>query len=297
MPSDIETFESYRPLLFSIAYRMLGSAMDAEDIVQETYLRYQNAKKQDIQSPKAYLATITTRLCLDYLKSAKTQREDYIGTWLPEPIRTDTSPSQIVGDQESITIAFLVLLESLSPIERAVFLLREVFDYSYAEIAPVVGKREDNCRQYYQRAQQYIIERRPRFEPSSATQEKLVESFLQALTTGDVETLKEVLVEDVELFGDGGGKARSIRQPIIGRDAVVRFLVTGIYRQSPPDIIIEIVKVNGIPAICFWQQEKLLCLMTFSMAANRIEAIRNILNPDKLIYFQRRSSLIRKNDR
>jgi RNA polymerase sigma-70 factor (ECF subfamily) len=190
-----------------------------------------------------------------------------------------------------------VLLESLSPIERAVFLLREVFDYSYAEIAPVVGKSQDNCRQYYRRAQQFITERRPRFEPSSATQEKLVESFLQALSTGDVETLKEVLVEDVELYGDGGGKARSIRQPIIGRDAVVRFLVTGIYRQLPPDIIIGTVKVNGMPAICFWQQDSLLCLMTFSMAANRIEAIHNILNPDKLIYFQWRSALNRTNDR
>jgi len=296
MHSDIETFESYRPLLFSIAYRMLGSAMDAEDIVQETYLRYQNANKQDIQSPKAYLATITTRLCLDYLKSVKTQREDYIGTWLPEPIRTDTSPSQIVGNRESITIAFLVLLESLSPIERAIFLLREVFDYSYAEIASVVGKREDNCRQYYQRARQFIIERRPRFEPSSATQEKLVESFLQALTTGDVETLKEVLVEDVELYGDGGGKVPAIRHPIIGRDGVVRFLVTGIYRQLPPDIIMGIVNVNVIPAIYFWQQNRLLCLMTFSMSTSRIEAIHNILNPDKLMYFQRQSSLNRKND-
>ena len=296
MPSDIETFESYRPLLFSIAYRMLGSAMDAEDIVQETYLRYQNAQNQDIQFPKSYLATITTRLCLDYLKSAKTRREDYIGTWLPEPICTDTSPSQIVGDQESITIAFLVLLESLSPIERAVFLLREVFDYSYAEIAPVVGKSENNCRQYYRRAQQFIIQRRPRFESSSATQEKLVESFLQALTTGDVETLKEVLAEDITLYGDGGGKARAIRHPIIGRDGVVRFLITGIYRQLPPDILMGIVKVNVIPAICFWHQNRLLCLMTFSLAANRIEAIRNILNPDKLIYFQRQSSLNRKND-
>ena len=296
MPSDIETFESYRPLLFSIAYRMLGSAMDAEDIVQETYLRYQNANKQDIQSPKAYLATITTRLCLDYLKSVKTQREDYIGTWLPEPICTDTSPSQIVGNRESITIAFLVLLESLSPIERAIFLLREVFDYSYAEIASVVGKREDNCRQYYQRARQFIIERRPRFEPSSATQEKLVESFLQALTTGDVVTLKDLLAEDVELYGDGGGKARAIRHPIVGRDGVVRFLVTGIYRQLPPDIIMGIVNVNVIPAIYFWQQNRLLCLMTFSMSTSRIEAIHNILNPDKLMYFQRQNSLNRKND-
>src|SRR5258708_5742876 len=166
MPPDPQTFESYRPLLFSIAYRMLGSAMEAEDMVQEAYLRYENAL--NIESPKAFLTTVITRLCLDQLKSARMQREDYIGTWLPEPVPTEDSPAAIVGEHESISVAFLVLLENLSPAERAVFLLREVFDYSYTEIAAITRKREANCRRYYHRPKQYLHQRRPRFEPSSA---------------------------------------------------------------------------------------------------------------------------------
>src|SRR5215813_12794287 len=155
MSPETQTFESLRPLLFSIAYRMLGSAMEAEDIVQDAYLRYENAPRDEIKSPKAYLTTIVTRLCLDQLKSAKTQRENYFGTWLPEPLLTAPSPSAIVGEHETISMAFMVLLENLSPIERAVFLLRDVFDYSYAEIAPIVGKSEANCRRYYHLAKQY----------------------------------------------------------------------------------------------------------------------------------------------
>jgi len=282
MSSDPVLFERYRLLLFSIAYRMLGSAMDAEDIVQEAYLRYDHA--QDVQSAKAYLTTIVTRLCLDYWKSAKTQRECYFGTWLPEPILTGESSGAIAERHESISMAFLVLLENLSPLERAIFLLRDVFDYSYAEIAAIVGKSEANCRRYFRRARLFLMERRPRFEPSSAEQKKLVESFLQAVARGDVESLTHMLAEDAALYGDGGGKAQAVLQPLVGRKAVIRFLFLEVYRLLPADVHFEIVEVNGTSSVLFWRQDNLYLVMNLALAGNRIKTIRNILNPDKFTY-------------
>jgi RNA polymerase sigma-70 factor, ECF subfamily len=285
MSADLKTFESYRPLLFSIAYRMLGSAMEAEDMVQEAYLRYENVGDKDIQSPKAYLSTVITRLCLDQLKSAKTQRENYVGTWLPEPLLTAPSPSAIVGDRETISMAFMVLLENLSPVERAVFLLRDVFDYSYAEIAPVVGKSEANCRRYYHLARQYLTERRPRFDPPAADQNKLLETFMQTIMTGDVDGLTHMLAEDVAVYADGGGKAPSARQPIFGRAAVVRLLSSSA-RLIPSDTRVEMTEVNGTPSLLFWQGEKLIALTNFTILDNQIKAIRYIFNPDKLAHIR-----------
>jgi RNA polymerase sigma-70 factor (ECF subfamily) len=281
--SDLQTFESYRPLLFAIAYRMLGSAMEAEDIVQEAYLRYQPA--ENVQSAKAYLTTIVTRLCLDHLKSAKTRREEYIGTWLPEPILTGESPGAILDRHETISMAFLVLLEKLSPLERAIFVLRDVFDYRYAEIAPIVDKSEANCRRYYRQARQFLSQQRPRFDPSPAEGNRLVESFLHAATTGDTDHLTHLLVEDVTFYGDGGGKAPAIRQPLIGRDAVVRFLLMGVYRLLPADTRIETAEVNGTPSLLFWgQDDTLYFVMHLTITNSQITTIRNILNPDKLAY-------------
>lgn len=282
--SKLKTFESYRPLLFSIAYRMLGTAMEAEDIVQEAYLRYRQV--HHIRSSKAYLTTIVTRLCLDHLKSAKTQREKYIGTWLPEPVRTGEAPGAILDRHESISMAFLVLLENLTPVERAVLLLRDVFDYSYADIAVMVDKSEANCRRYYRRAKQFLAERQPRFEPSSAEQKKLTQSFLRALTTGDVEGLTEMLAEDAALYGDGGGKAPAVHQPLVGRDAVTRFLLLGIYRLLPADTHIELAEINGSPSALFWGQDDLYFVMNLTIVDHKIEAIRNILNPDKLAHIR-----------
>ena len=282
--SDPQTFESYRPLLFSIAYRMLGCAMEAEDMVQEAYLRFEHA--QGVQSAKPYLTTIITRLCLDHLKSAKTQREIYVGTWLPEPILTAESPGIIADQHESISMAFLVLLENLSPIERAIFLLRDVFDYPYAEIAPMVDKSEANCRRYYQRAKQFLAERRPRFEPSSAEQNQLAERFLQAITTGDLENLTHMLAEDATIYGDGGGKAMALWQPLVGREAVARFLILGISRLLPAATRIELAEINGTPSALFWGQDTLYFVMNLAIADNKIEAIRDILNPDKLTYIR-----------
>jgi RNA polymerase sigma-70 factor, ECF subfamily len=285
MSANLQTFESYRPLLFAIAYRMLGSAMDAEDIVQEAYLRYQKA--QDVQSAKAYLSTIVTRLCLDHLKSAKTRREEYTGTWLPEPILTGESPGAILDRHETISMAFLVLLEKLSPLERAIFLLRDVFDYRYAEIAPIVDKSEANCRRYYRQARQFLQEQRPRFEPSPAEGNRLVESFLQAAATGDTDRLTHLLVEDVTFYGDGGGKAPALRQPLTGRDAVLRFLSVGVFRLLPADTRIETAEVNGTPSLLFWGQDgTLYFVMHLTLANHQITAIRNILNPDKLLYIR-----------
>jgi RNA polymerase sigma-70 factor, ECF subfamily len=285
MSVKLQTFESYRPLLFSIAYRMLGSAMEAEDIVQEAYLRYQQA--EGVQFAKAYLTTIVTRLCLDHLKSAKVQREEYIGTWLPEPILTGESPGAILDRHESISMAFLVMLEKLSPLERAIFVLRDVFDYRYAEIAPIVDKSEANCRRYYRQARQFLRQERPRFEPSPAEGNRLVESFLQAAATGDTDGLTHLLVEDVTFYGDGGGKVPALRQPLTGRDAVIRFLLVGVCRLLPADTRIEMAEVNGTPSLLFWgQDDTLYFVMHLTLANHQITAIRNILNPDKLAYIR-----------
>jgi RNA polymerase sigma-70 factor, ECF subfamily len=280
-----ENFEQYRPLLFSIAYRMLGSVMEAEDMVQEAYLRYQHVAPETIQSPKAFLTTVVTRLCLDQLKSAKTQREQYIGDWLPEPLMTEETPSAIIGERENISMAFLVLLENLSPVERAVFLLREVFDYPYDEIATMVDKTEANCRQYYHRAKQYLVERRPRFVPSPDEQRRLLESFLVAVGTGDVESLNQILAEGVTLTGDGGGKRVAVRRPLVGRAAVSRFYF-GIARIIPPDAAYEIVEFNGAPALLMLLKGEVYGVMNFTVSDGKMVAIHNVLNPDKLKHLQ-----------
>jgi len=285
---DPKVFETYRRYLFSIAYRMLGSAMEAEDMVQETYLRYEVTSAEEIQNPKAYLSTIITRLCLDQLKSARVQRENYSGEWLPEPILTGDSPATLLLERETISTAFLVLLENLSPLERAVFLLRDVFDYSYTEIASMLGKSEANCRQHYHRAKQYLHAHRPRFEPSSVEQEQLVESFFQAVEAGDVESLTHILTEKAVMYGDGGGHVPTSLHPITGREAVTRLLL-GVYRLAPEGMRAEFAEVNGAPGMLLWQQAKLLAVMTFSIADGQIQAIYNLLNPDKLAHIVRSS--------
>jgi RNA polymerase sigma-70 factor (ECF subfamily) len=267
--------------LFSIAYRMLGSVMEAEDIVQETFLRYAGTPTDTIASPKAFLSTITTRLCLDHLKSAKVSREEYIGPWLPEPLRTDEAPVPLVDKYEMISMAALVLLENLSPLERAVFLLREVFDYSYTEIAGIVEKSEANCRQIYHRARQYLHQHRPRFKPSPAAQQKLVTSFLQAIQTGDVEVLTTLLAKDAILWSDGGGKATAARQPVVGQDRIARLLLVS-YRKRPHHSDIELAEVNGFLSILFRVENQVVGVMTFDGNDAGITDIWAVWNPDKL---------------
>src|SRR5215469_16441088 len=226
----VESFEAYRTYLFAIAYRMLGSAMDAEDMVQETYLRYQSTPKDSIGSLKAFLTTIISRLCIDQLHLARRQREHYLGPWLPEPIITAdnlqvSSPEGRVEREETISIAFLLLLEQLQPVERAVFLLREVFEYDYAEIASFLGKSEVACRQWFSRAKQHLGDHRPRFQASPDTQKQLLTGFLQAIQAGEMTALMNMLAEDVTFWADGGGKVKGVAtQQLSGRDVVVPFM-------------------------------------------------------------------------
>ena len=287
-----ESFESFRPLLFSIAYRMLGSASEAEDILQEAYLRYSAAESREISELKPYLCTIVTNLCLDFLKSARVQRERYIGPWLPEPVLTGehyANPYETAEQHESLSQAFLVLLESLTPPERAVFLLREVFDFDYQEIAAVIGKSAANCRQLCHRAKAFIAERQHRFDASRETHLRLITSFLQACQEGDVRGLQDLLAQDVITWGDGGGKTPAALRPIIGVEAVAR-LWLGLARKTPADLTISIEDVNGSPAALLWMGDTLYSVVTFDVADGKIKAIRNVLNPDKLAYISRQLS-------
>src|ERR1051326_8301291 len=225
----MESFETYRKYLFAIAYRMLGSAMDAEDMVQETYLRYQSTPPETIRSLKAFLTTIISRLCVDQLQLARRKREVYVGPWLPEPILTTMAaetrdPAERVDMDESISLAFLVLLEQVQPFERAVFLLREVFEYEFAEIATILGKSEAACRRSFSRAKHHLAEHRPRFPSSPQTHRQLLTAYIQAVQHGEMTRLKDQLAEEVTLWADGGGKIKTAAlRPISGRDAVARF--------------------------------------------------------------------------
>ncbi|MBI5671050.1 MAG: RNA polymerase sigma-70 factor [Chloroflexi bacterium] len=282
----METFESYRPLLFSIAYRMLGSAMEAEDIVQEAYLRFQSAGQ--VQSPKAYLSTVVTRLCLDHLKSARVQRETYIGPWLPEPLPTGDSafPEQVAGLSESLSMAFLVLLESLSPVERAVFLLREVFDYDYAEIARIVERDEATCRQLFSRAKKHISDSRPRYTSSPEEHNRLLASFLQAAEQGEMNSLMALLAQDVTLWSDGGCKVRAATRPIHGREAVARFLL-GIRRFAEGRERVELMNINGAAGFVLRAADgRPLYVFTLETGSGLIRALRVVGNPDKIARFK-----------
>lgn len=283
----VESFETYRTYLFSIAYRMLGRVMDAEDMVQETYLRYQASQPLVIDSLKAYLTTILTRLCMNQLQLAYRKRETYTGPWLPEPLVTvDTfgpsSPEQRVDEYESLSLAFLILLEELQPIERAVFLLREVFDYEYAEIASFLGKSETACRQSFSRAKKHLADHRPRFQASSALHQQMLTRFMQAVQGEDMDGLMNLLAEDVTLWADGGGKVKgAATRPIAGRLAVARFSL-GTTRFIPDGARIEVAQVNGQPAMVVRTAERVFLVLAIEVVAQQIQAIRVIANPEKL---------------
>ena len=235
MMARTEDFERYRSLLFSIAYRMLGSVADAEEILQEAYLRWREAPEAEVRSPKSYLSAVVTRLSIDRLRSARAWREEYVGPWLPEPLVTEGAEevADSIELDESLSMAFLVLLESLNPMERAVFLLREVFDYDYGEISRIVERSEDNCRQIARRARQSVAARRPSFEQSPEQKERLTERFVEACMSGDMQGLVGLLCEDVTLWSDGGGKVAAAPYPIHGPERVARFLL-GVLRTVPP---------------------------------------------------------------
>ena len=285
----VESFETYRSYLFSIAYRMLGSAMDAEDMVQETYLRYSTPPPETIHSLKAFLTTIITRLCMDQLHLARRKRELYVGPWLPEPILTATTPEagdpeRRVDMEESISLAFLMLLEHLQPFERAVFLLREVFEYNFAEIATMLGKTEAACRRSFSRAKIHLAEHRPRFPASPQTHQQLLSGFVQAVEDGEMTTLKNLLAEEVTLWADAGGKIKQAAlRPLIGRDAVARFSM-GTRRFLPEGSRAEIAEVNGEPAMVVRTDSEALFVLSIEVEAGQILAIRIIANPEKLAH-------------
>jgi RNA polymerase sigma-70 factor (ECF subfamily) len=283
----VTEFEELRPLLFSIAYRMLGSVSEAEDIVQEAFLRWHHAVQEgtEIESLKAYLSAVVTRLSIDHLRSARVRRERYVGQWLPEPLLTDTVPdaSEHAVIADSLSMAFLVLLESLSPVERAVFLLHDVFGYGYDEIAAIVGKSEQNCRKLVSRARRRIEERRPRFETTKTKQEQLARTFFAAVEQGDTNGLIHLLTDDVVVYGDGGGKAPSWPHPIEGRDRVSR-LLAGVGRQMYEfGLSVRLTELNGQPAAMFLAPDgRLTNVMVLDFAGDAIQTVHAIINPDKL---------------
>jgi RNA polymerase sigma-70 factor (ECF subfamily) len=279
----IDAFTEHRPLLFGIAYRMLGSVMDAEDAVQETYMRWQQANDANVRSAKSYLSTIVTRHCIDQLRSARRQREQYIGPWLPEPLITDNMPELHERPElaESISMAFLVLLEALSPVERAVFLLRDVFDYEYTEIARIVDKGEANCRQMARRARQHVAERDQRFDVSRTQVEELMRHFLRAAAEGDMDALLSMLAEDATVWSDGGGKVAAALNPVAGAAKVARFFV-GVLKKAPGIMEGRVVEVNGTPGVITYLDGKLYSILTLDMDGDRVRAVRVVNNPEKL---------------
>jgi len=284
--NDSVEFETYRPLMFSIAYRMLGSMTEAEDILQEAYLRYQATEPGEIRSPKAFLSTVVTRLCLTHLQSAQSRRETYVGPWLPEPVLTQQDdkddPARQAELHDSISIAFLMLLEELTPLERAIFLLREVFDYEYAEIADILGKEEAACRQLFSRARKHLAERRPRFKPDPQAHQQILNKFIQAITSGEIDGLMHLLADDVTLWTDGGGKARgAATHPLYGPDPVARFML-GSVRFAPEPLRLELAEVNGQMALILLGGGEPRVLVSIVVDQDRISEIHIVGNPDKL---------------
>src|ERR687897_852645 len=270
-----ETYESLRPLAFSIAYRMLGSVTEAEDVVQEGLLRLHRA--EDVQHPRAFVATVVTRLAIDELRSARSRRETYVGPWLPEPIVTDSRP-----DDDSVSMALLVTLESLNPVERAVFLLHDVFDYGYDEIAEIVGKSRENCRQLAVRARRHVEAHRPRFERSREQREALAARFFEAIREGDVDGLVELLAEDAVATGDGGGKAAARRTPLRGGAKIARFMV-GLMRLAERESYeFDFCEVNGRPGALIRQHGQGVSALSLEIADGRVTEFLSVANPDKL---------------
>ena len=281
---DASDYTQYRPLMFSIAYRMTGSVGDAEDIVQEAFLRL--AQGADAASPKAYAATITTRLAIDHLRSARVRRESYVGTWLPEPLLGDDvpGPAELAETSDSLSMAFLVLLESLAPAERAVFLLREVFGYEYGEIAEITGKTEAACRQVFARARRRIDEGRPRFETSRAEGEELANLFVAVAAGADMASLLDRLAPDVLFYGDSGGLGETtFIAPVFGRERVAELVHVQIERTVQLGASLRAAWVNGQPGVLAYDADGgLIAVIAFDVLDGQVQAIRAVANPDKL---------------
>lgn len=284
----VTEFEAARPRLFGLAYRLLGSAQEAEDVVQDAFLRWNTADTVD--NPPAWLAKVVTNLSLNRLNSARVKREAYVGPWLPEPVLTTDDPADSIALHEDVSIAMLLVLERLSPTERAVFVLREAFDYSHREIAEILDISEANSRQVHRRAGMRIGAAERRFTVDRAEQRELVERFLAAARSGDVAGLEKLLATDVIGTADSGGKAPAAARPIVGRDRVSRYIVGGIRKFG---VDVELVEVNGAPAMLGRLDDTLIGVLVFEVADGQITALRTVANPDKLKFLVRQLSQTR----
>jgi RNA polymerase sigma-70 factor (ECF subfamily) len=292
-----EVYRELRPYAFAIAYRMLGSVSEAEDVVQDAFLRLHRTPPGDVAAPKAYLATVTTRLAIDALRSARARRERYVGPWLPEPLLTDhgAGPADAAETAESLSMAFLVVLETLSPVERAVFLLHDVFGYDYAEVATVVDKSEANCRQLATRARRHVQEGRPRFDASAAARAELASRFWAAATAGDMDGLVSLLAGDAAFYGDGGEKGSGLRAPVVGRDNVARVVLGLSRRAGALGITMRPVEINGDPGAMFFDVDGgLISLISLEIADGQAHTVRGFVNPDKIAHLGRLSPLGRR---
>jgi RNA polymerase sigma-70 factor (TIGR02957 family) len=282
--------DELRPVSFAIAYRMLGSVAEAEDVVQEALLQVHELLEagEQIASPRAFVATVTTRLAINELRSARVRRERYVGEWLPEPIITDghDDPARHAETADALSLAMLVLLERLSPEQRAVLLLHEVFDYRYSEIAAILGKSQDNVRQLATRARRHVNQRRPRFQTTREQRDELARRFFAAAEQGDLAGLEALLAHDVELTGDGGGKVPTLARSLRGRNRVARTLINGIRLIARfPGVSLRPVEVNGGPgALLVDPQQRLIGVMALEIAGGQITSINSIFNPDKLVH-------------
>ena len=288
--SESELYGELRPRAFAIAYQMLGSVGEAEDVVQEAFLRMHQTLRRDepIASPRAYVATLVTRLAIDQLRSARARRERYVGEWLPEPLVTDPTPADRAETTDSLSLAFLVLLESLSPAQRAAFLLREVFDYPYPEVAEIIGTDVDSVRHLVARARHQVRERRPRYHATRRQREDLAHRFLAAAQQGDLPALQALLAQDVALHADGGGKVPAVARPVNGRERVARTLSAGLAVAVRLGMRFQVADVNGEPgAMAFDAQDRLVGVVGLDIVDGQIQTIHSIVNPDKLRHFDR----------
>jgi RNA polymerase sigma-70 factor, ECF subfamily len=276
-------FEEHRPALARLAYRMLGSLADADDVLQEAYLRWSRDRRAAVESPRAYLSSVVTHLCIDERHRVEARKETYIGPWLPEPVVEPEAagPGGRLEAYEEVSMAFLLVLESLSPVERAAYLLRRIFDFDYGEISKILGKSESNCRQLVSRALERIEERRPRFEPDPSQAERLTQAFIGACSTGDLDGLVQILAADAVLYSDGGGKVAAALAPIRGADRVARFFL-GIVKKAPADMAIRRVRVNGQPGLIVLLGGQIDNVLTFDVVDGRIATCFAVRNPDKL---------------
>jgi RNA polymerase sigma-70 factor (TIGR02957 family) len=288
-------FDEHRDLLVAVAYRVLGSVTDAEDAVQEAWLRWSNVDHSEVKDPRAFLVRVTTRLAIDRLRRAKARRESYVGPWLPEPVLTEQEdPAGDLAMAESVSMAMLVVLETLSPLERAVFVLREAFGMPHAEIAEVLGRREEAVRQLARRARDHVRERRTRFDADQDEQREVTARFLKATSTGDLEALMEVLSPGVELVADGGGKALAPRRPVVGAEKVARFLVAivdeeqtarflrSVGSEPSEEVRVHVAAVNGEPGVVITAGGEPISALGLEVSGGAVQTIRLVANPEKL---------------